>query len=737
MERIQGILTEIIFYNEENGYTIAEMETDDDLLTVVGVLPASVSGTTYELKGEFKIHPRYGEQFAFTEATEIMPSSSAGIEAFLASGVIKGVGPKMAGLLVRTFGDDTLRIIEDEPDRLTEVSGIGKKTAKKIADSFSAHREFARVALFFQEFGITASQALKLYRAYGAGATTLIMENPYRLIDEVHGIGFRRADEIAEKIGLAPDSSFRIQSGIKYLLQYAVSDGNTYLPREFLCEQAAQLLDLTRAEVDEELITLAFEGSLHLDNVKGEEVVYLYAYYAAEQKVCLNVTSLRNASLKTLLTNIDTSIQMTEKETGLVLSDTQKAAVKRSVTSGISVITGGPGTGKTTIINTIINIFRESDFRVSIAAPTGRAAKRITETSGTPAVTIHRLLEYYYSEDSGDMLFGKTEEDPLEADAVIVDEASMIDLMLAKALTDAIRPGTRLILVGDSDQLPSVGAGNVLCDLIDCGMVPVSRLTEIYRQAQESMIIVNAHRINHGEYPQFTGGDSDFFFMERGNERDMQDLIVELVTRRLPAYYEGIDGLSDIQVLSPARKGIVGVAELNARLQDAFNPPDERKAEKRFGDHVFRTGDKVMQIKNNYQLEWRVAGEAQGGSGIFNGDVGFITGIDTEHGTLTVRFDEDKYVQYDNSQLEELELAYAVTVHKSQGSEFPIMVMPVTWFPPMLATRNLLYTAVTRGKRVVVLVGMKNRLAAMVDNDRTSLRYSGLAARLSNMMEFM
>lgn len=737
MERIQGVLTDVIFRNEENGYTVAEMETDDELWTVVGILPSAETGTFFELKGERRIHPKFGEQFAFTESMEIMPSTTAGIEAFLASGVLKGVGPKLAAQLVSEFGEDTLRIIEEEPGRLTEVSGIGKKKAAAIAESFAVRREFARVALFFQEYGISSAQALRLYQAYGTGAITMIMDNPYRLIDEVHGIGFRRADEIAAKIGIDPASPFRIQSGIRYYLMTAAGDGSTYMPKAALCEHVAELLELTREQVSNELAELAFAGDVQLDMINGEEAAYLYLYYAAEQKVCRNLTAIRSGKLRALTTDVESSIQMTESQAHMTLSEKQKDAVRRSAASGISIITGGPGTGKTTIINTLLNVFRESDFQIAIAAPTGRAAKRIQETSGFPAVTIHRLLEYAYVEGTGDMQFGRTEENPLEADVVIIDEASMVDLLLMKGLTDAISPGTRLILVGDSDQLPSVGAGNVLCDLIESGFVETSCLTEIYRQAAESMIVVNAHRINHGEYPTFSGKDTDFFFMERGNEMDMQQLILELVTRRLPAYYKGVDALSGIQVLSPTRKGTVGTMELNRALQAAFNPPEPGKAEKKFGEYVFRTGDKVMQIRNNYQLEWRIPGETQGGSGVFNGDVGFIAGIDTDGGTLTVKFDEEKYVQYDFSMLEELELAYAVTVHKSQGSEFPIVVMPISWFVPMLATRNLLYTAVTRGKQVVVLVGSRSRLNAMVDNDRTSLRYSGLAARLSDMMEFL
>lgn len=734
MEEKKGVLTEIIFHNEENGYTIAEMETDDELITVVGNLSRATKGTCYELRGTFKIHPRYGEQFAFTEAEEVLPSSKVGIEGFLASGVIKGIGPKTATAIVQVFGEDTLKIMEEDPGKLTRVPGIGKKKVKDIARSFADHREFAQVSLYFQGFGIPSASALRLYKAYGKDSMELIKENPYRLVEEVYGIGFKKADEIAGKMGIHADSPFRIKSGIKYCLMFFISDGNTYMPQDELCERVAQLLDLTRDQVYECLVEMAFTGDVKVEDLDEIKVVYLYSYYAAEQKVCANIADIARGDLKALSVDIDKTIALTEKASGMALSDQQKAAVKKSLTSGLSVITGGPGTGKTTIINTIINIFEESDLKVAIAAPTGRAAKRITETSGHYASTIHRLLEYYYSEGTDDMQFGKTAEDPLDFDAIIVDEASMIDLMLMQGLTEAIKPGTRLVMVGDSDQLPSVGAGNVLLDIIQCGFIQTSKLTEIFRQAEESMIVVNAHRINHGEYPEINGKNTDFFFMERNNERDILDLMIQLVTKRLPDYYDGIDRLSDIQVLTPTRKGIIGTASLNDALQQAFNPPREGIAEKKYRDHILRAGDKVMQIRNNYQLAYKIPGSNDDGQGIFNGDVGFIKAVDNEYGKITVIYDDEKYVEYDFTQLDELELAYAVTVHKSQGSEFPIVVMPVSWFPPMLATRNLLYTAVTRGKQVVVLVGMENRLDAMVDNDRIKMRYSGLRPRLEKLL---
>ena len=735
MEEKQGIITEIIFHNEDNGYTIAVMETEDEYFTVVGCLPSCVKGSSYKLRGTFKVHPTYGEQFAFNEFEEMLPTGKAGIEGFLASGVIKGIGPKMAAAIVNLFGEETLEIMEHEPEKLSRVSGIGPKKAESIAESFAAHREFANVSMFFQEYGVSADYALKLYKIYGASATELIKENPYRLVEEVYGIGFRKADTIAEKMGIEKESTFRIHSGIKYGLSYYVGEGNTYMPQQELCEKVAELLDVSTELIYENMVTMAFEGDIQIDSLNGQTVVYLYLYFLAEQKVCKNIAAIARASLKALSVDIDSMIKMTEGETGIILSEQQIAAVKSSLTSGVSVITGGPGTGKTTIINTIINIFEHSEFKVAIAAPTGRAAKRITETSGHYASTVHRLLEYYYSEGEDVMKFGKTSEDPLNYDVVIVDEASMIDLMLMQGLTDAIKPGTRLIIVGDYDQLPSVGAGNVLRDIIESEYVHTVILREIFRQAEESMIVVNAHRINKGEYPFVNGKDKDFFLMERPSEKAILDLILELITKRLAAYYEGILPVRDIQVLTPVRKGALGSISLNKELQQALNPPRDDLMERKFGEKLFRENDKVMQIKNNYQMGWKKRRDFSEGQGIFNGDVGFIEKIDKEFNQMTVIFDEDKYVTYDFSQLDELELAYAVTVHKSQGSEFPIVVMPISWFPPVLATRNLLYTAVTRGKQIVVLVGSEGRMNAMIDNNRIKMRYSGLRYRLENLLE--
>ena len=729
-----GTITEVIFRNEENGYTVAVMETEGEFFTVVGNLPRVFKGSHFKLMGQFKHHSYYGEQFVFTEFEEVLPTGKEAIFDFLSSGIISGVGPSTAAGIVAKFQEDTLRIIEEEPERLTEVSGIGEKTMAKIVLSYNAHREFARVSLAFQNYGISANQAMRLYRAYGSGAVDLIEENPYRLTEEVSGFGFIKADKIAEKMGIPKDSPFRIKSGIKYLLVWFASDGNTYVPRRELVDKTSELLDIPMEMVNDHIVYSAMDGDIKLDVLDDVEVCYLFPYYIAERTVVKNLEAITKAELKPLTTDIDNMIRQAESESGIQLSVKQRRAVTNSVANGVSVITGGPGTGKTTIIDAIMRIFDRSGFKTAIAAPTGRAAKRITETNGRFAQTIHRLLEYYFDDESKDMKFGKNAESPLEYDVILVDEASMIDLLLMQGLTNAIEPGTRLILIGDSDQLPSVGAGNVLRDIIDSEYVGVTKLTEIFRQAEESMIVVNAHRINSGEYPIYNVKDTDFFFMERTSEREIRDLLIDLVDRRLPDYYKIQDPLLEIQVLTPTRKGELGTESLNLLLQSVLNPQEPHKAEKRFGEKLFREGDKVMQIKNNYTIGWRRRRDFTEGEGIFNGDVGFITHIDNDGGTMTVVFDEDRFVEYDNTMLEELELAYALTVHKSQGSEFPIVVMPVAFVPPVLATRNLLYTAVTRGKEAVVLCGIDRFVKGMVENDRVKERYSGLRTRLNDLI---
>ena len=735
IEEKQGTIAEIIFHNEENGYTVAVFETEIEAFTIVGNLPSAAAGRRYTVRGEFTVHPSYGEQFSVREFEEMMPTTKDGIREFLASGAMKGIGRKTAAAIVSEFGTDTLRVIEEEPQRLTEISGIGSKTAEKIASAFSQQREFANITMYLQQFGITANYAMKLYQVYGADTIREIEENPYKLVEDVFGIGFKKADKIAARMGIAQDDPHRIMSGIRFTLAYFAGEGNTYLPENVLCEKAGQLLDVAIELIRETLTEMAFTGDIHMESIDGRLAVFLMPYYMAEQNVCKCLANIGSAQLKPLQGDMQSLISRTENSTGIFLSENQKHAVITSLNMGVSVITGGPGTGKTTIINTMISLLEASGLKTAIAAPTGRAAKRITETSGHYASTIHRLLEYYFSESENMMRFGRTREDPLEYDAVIVDEASMIDLLLMNGLVSAIRPGTRLIIVGDADQLPSVGAGNVLRDIIDSEYIYCTKLTEIFRQAKESMIVVNAHRINHGEYPSCNDKDKDFFLLRRSSEKEMLSTIKQLCLSRLPDFYTDISATADIQILTPVRKGLLGSINLNRELQEVLNPPNPGAEEKTFGERIFREGDKVMQIKNNYQLKWKNLEDFTEGEGIFNGDVGFIHKVDREFNEITVIYDDIKYVTYNFNQMDELELAYAVTVHKSQGSEFPIIIMPVSWFPPMLATRNLLYTAVTRGKRAVVLVGSENKLQAMVDNNRISERFSGLGFRLKRFLD--
>jgi exodeoxyribonuclease V alpha subunit len=721
-----GYITDIIYYNEENGYTIAVVETDDEQFTSVGYLPGAKVGRRFRFFGEWKVHPNYGEQFAFKDIKEEMPETDRGIEMFLGSGAIKGVGKRVAATIVDKFGEDTFRIIEEEPFRLTEVNGIGKKKAEDICQSFREHKEFAEVTLYFSQYGISAKAAMKLYAEYGSATIDIISEDPYVMVNDIFGVGFKTADKIAAKMGADPNSEARIQSGIKYILWNYINDGSTYIPRKLLVEHALALLDVPSEEIEENIDQLALESEIRISELDGVQACFLSSYYNAERTICLELKRLEDSNLKTITGEFENLIKATEAETGIEFSTQQKNAIIQSFNHGIFVITGGPGTGKTTTINSIMDIFNYCGFKTAIAAPTGRAAKRITETSGYEASTIHRLLEYYYSENKDEMEFGRNKNNPLELDAIVIDEASMVDVNLMKSLLEAIPDGTRLIMVGDADQLPPVGAGNVLRDMLESEVIPSDRLTEIFRQAQESLIVVNAHRINRGEYPYYNEEGKDFFLLKRSGEKKILSSIIELCTHRLPKFYGDFDPTRDVQILTPVKKGMLGTYNLNKELQNVLNPPAQTLAEKKIGDSIFRVNDKVMQMKNNYDLKWKDSRDFSEGEGVFNGDIGYINSIDLEFNVMTVVYDGSKYVEYDMNGLDELETAYAVTVHKSQGSEFPVVIMPISYFPPALATRNLIYTAVTRGRDDVILVGSEDRLNAMVDNDQIRERYSAL-----------
>ncbi|MDR1953360.1 MAG: ATP-dependent RecD-like DNA helicase [Clostridiales Family XIII bacterium] len=722
----RGVINSIVFHNDENGYTIARVEGNGERFTAVGSLPGAQAGMSFEFFGHWTTHPNYGEQFAFMEYREVIPEKKDDIEIFLASGAIRGVGPKTAKAIVDQFGDETLKVMENDPGQLLRVEGIGRKKQKIISASFAEHREFAAVVLDFQQYGIAPASAMRLYREYGSAAVDAVKENPYRIIDDVFGIGFKTADAIAMKMGIEANSAYRIQASIAYILRRCTLDGHTFLPKQELIEKAVALLDVTGDEIEDGIFALTLAGDVNTAVLEGMDTVFLSVFYLAERSVCVDLIRLGTADLKTITADTDGLIRATETASGVELSDKQKEAVKESLYSGVFVITGGPGTGKTTIINAIMDIFAHCGFRTVIAAPTGRAAKRITETSGHPASTIHRLLEYTYSEDDEDMSFGRNAENRLECDAVIIDEASMIDVLLMKALAEAIPDGARLIIVGDADQLPPVGAGNVLRDMLDSEKLPFAHLTEIFRQARESMIVVNAHRIDKGEYPSFNGEDTDFYMLRRSGDQNIMRTVVNLCVNRLPAHFEHFDVLRDIQVLTPVKKGILGNINLNKELQRAINPPSNTRSEKIFGERIFREGDKVMQIRNNYMLKWVNDGDFSEGEGVFNGDMGYIEYIDDDLGTVSVVYDDTKHVVYETDRLDELEHAYAVTVHKSQGSEFPAVVIPVFGVAPTLATRNLIYTAITRGKKLVVLVGSEERLRGMIDNDRRKERHSAL-----------
>jgi len=738
MAEVTGIIEEIVFRNEDNGFTVIDLreEREGNVVTVVGNLPFVVEGERVKVTGEWTVHPDYGPQLKAENFQSVSPSSLDGLEKYLASGLIKGVGPSTAKKLVEHFGLNTLDIIQFNPERLTEVDGIGPAKAELIASSFAEQKEVREVMLFLQTYGITTTYAIKIYKLYGANTIPLIKENPYRLAREVTGIGFKTADRIARNMGIEHDSPYRVAAGTQYVLSQAANDGHTYLPKEELVRRASSLLGVPEEMVENAIVSMTVDQLIHVEEMEDHTAVYLLPFYYAESRVCRALIELSMTEVEIPVINIDKLLKEWQRSEGIILAKKQQEAVIEALNNGVLIITGGPGTGKTTTINCIIQLFEQQGLEVVLAAPTGRAAKRLTETTGREAKTIHRLLEYgYLGEEEGQDLFQRDEDNPLEADVVIIDEMSMVDILLMNHLLKAIVPGTRLIMVGDVDQLPSVGPGNVLKDIINSGLIRVICLDEIFRQAQESMIVVNAHRINHGEFPYLNVSGKDFYFDRRNSPQDILNTLIELVCKRIPNFGP-YDPMRDIQLLTPMRKGVVGVNRLNEELQKVLNPPDPGKNERAFRDVIFREGDKVMQIKNNYRTPWKRIQHGkvvEEGEGVFNGDVGYILKIDNEEKNMQVLFDDDRQVVYDFTQLDELELAYAISVHKSQGSEFPIVVIPMSWGPPMLMTRNLLYTAVTRARKMVVLVGKESTIKEMIANNHISHRYSGLEKRLRDI----
>lgn len=741
--KLTGEVEDVIFQNTDNGYTVFSLMTEEDEITCVGVLPQLHSGEALVIHGEWKTHPVYGRQVQVEYYEKSMPTTEAGMERYLASGLIKGIGTKMARRIIEKFGETAFYVIEEKPDLLTDIRGITYEKAQRISETFREQHELRRAMMFLQGFDISPAYAMKIYKKYKNRTFDIVKNNPYRLADDVMGIGFKMADKMAANVGVAEDDPNRVKAAVKYVLNNAAANGDCYLPKEKLIGQAVELLGLHPMVVENAIRELQVDSQLWQERLAetGEECVYLNYYFYAEMAVAKHLLELSAEYEPADADSIARAIVRVEQETGVTLAEEQRLAVLEAMSCGVLVITGGPGTGKTTTINTILRILREEDQEVVLAAPTGRAAKRMTEATGMEAQTIHRLLGIsFVNEDSRRQSFERDEDNPIEADVIIIDETSMVDIGLMQALLRAVERGSRIIFVGDVDQLPSVGPGNVLKDMIRSERLKVVRLRHVFRQAQESAIIMNAHRINGGQEPVLNEAGTDFFFMRRAYAEEAVGTIQELVKTRLPKF-TGCDGLQEMQVLTPMRKGILGVQNLNQVLQRTLNPPEKGKREFVFRQTTFREGDKVMQIKNNYNMAWR-SHDKQGkrtdeGAGVFNGDCGMVLSIDTNAETLRVLFDDGKVVDYDFSQLEELELAYAITIHKSQGSEYPVVILPVYSGPPMLMTRNLLYTAITRAKMLVVLVGLRETVSGMIANNREISRYTGLAQRIRNLYDFM
>lgn len=734
MERLEGMISDIVFKNEDNGYTIAHLANSDNEVVIVGCMPTLSVGESIEVEGKWINHKTYGTQFEVNKFMPVTPTSLEGIYVYLSSGMIHGIGEKMAKKIVDKFGVSTLDIIQNNPHRLSEVDGIGQKKIDQIVKSYEENRELRNIIIELSPYGITPNYCMKIYKKYKNKAIEVINKNPYKLAEDIRGVGFKIADNIASKIGIEKNSKDRVSQGILYTLNQSLGNGHTYLPENILIQEAIKLLEVKGELVKECILELAYDQKIHIEKKDNQHLIYLIPYYLSENGVCKQIIKLSQHEFKDLNIDIEEEIRVVEKEEGIKLANNQMLAVKEAIEGGVVIITGGPGTGKTTTINTIIKIFENNNQEVVLAAPTGRAAKRMSETSSKEAKTIHRLLEMGYATDSDELQFMKNEEEPIKADVIIIDEVSMVDILLMYSLLRAIKPGTRVILVGDSDQLPSVGAGNVLKDMIDSCVIKVVRLTEIFRQAQESMIVVNAHKINNGQPLHLNSKGKDFFFIRKNTNEEIINEIIGLVSERLPKFYN-MDKLKDIQVLSSMRKGDLGVTNLNIELQKHLNKPEKYKVEENFQRRIFRVGDKVMQIKNNYTRKWENEDKTDSGEGIYNGDIGYVYHIDKDKRTVYVIFDQMKIVSYTYDELDELDHSYCTTIHKSQGSEFPVVVIPITWAPPMLLSRNLLYTAVTRAKKLVVLVGDVKYLEYMIKNNRINDRHSNLSYKLNKFKE--
>lgn len=730
MEKLAGYVEHIIYRNADNGYTVLNLVSGEEEITCVGIFSAIAEGENIEASGDYTDHPTYGKQFKVESFEEKAPEDEEAIERYLGSGAIRGIGLALAARIVRRFKADTFRIIEEEPERLAEVKGISERKAMEIADQVNEKRDLRQAMIFLQQYGITMNLAVKVYQQYGQEVYGIIRENPYRLADDIEGVGFRTADEIAVRVGIRMDSDFRIRSGILYVLLQASTEGHTYLPEEELTRRTGQLLEVGEEQIEKQYMDLAIERKIIMKQGENQTQIYAASFYYMEANTATMLKQL-NVSYEVPDLEIEERVRRIEKQTGMELDEHQMTAVKEAVRNGLLIITGGPGTGKTTTINTIIKYFEMEGLDIFLAAPTGRAAKRMSETTGFEARTIHRMLELNGGVD-GAAGFERNEQNPLETDVVIIDEMSMVDISLMQALLKAVAVGTRLILVGDVNQLPSVGPGSVLRDIIRSHECNVVMLTKIFRQASTSDIIVNAHKINQGEEVTLDNKSMDFFFLKRYDADVIISVVLQLIKQKLPKFVDATP--YDIQVLTPMRKGLLGVERLNGILQRYLNPPSPQKREKEHGDILFREGDKIMQTRNNYQLEWEIRTKyglsVDKGTGVFNGDMGIVREINDFAETMTVEFDEGRMVEYPYKLLDELELAYAITIHKSQGSEYPAVVIPLLSGPSMLMNRNLLYTAVTRARKCVTLVGNEVTFEQMVQNTSQQKRYSGLCDRL-------
>lgn len=736
MEALNGIVESIVFKSSDTGYTVIKFRENNNIHTAVGVLPHVREGQNLKLSGSWVNHSQFGKQFKVEECEEILPTSKDGIEKYLSSGIIQGIGPVTAKKIVNTFGEDTLNILDNSIERLKEIEGIGKKKLETIIESYQEQRELKNITIFLQTHGLSVNQCLKIYKKYGSSSVETVKNNPYVLCDEISGIGFKTSDKIARSLGVEIDSPFRIQSGIRYVINEFCANGHTFMPKDELIKEASNVLTVSGDIIEENIKNAALDRKIKLEKVNNKEGVFTIPNYYCELGITNRILTLAISNFQNINVDVDHLIAQFENKNNITFAESQKDAIISAFQNGIEIITGGPGTGKTTIIKCIIEIFETCGLKVLLGAPTGRAAKRMSESTGKEATTIHRMLDMGVFEKEESVFVTNTEEHSLEADVVIIDEASMIDITLMNALLKSIKVGTRLIIVGDVDQLPSVGAGNVLNDFIESGFTKVVRLKEIFRQGKESMIVVNAHKINKGEMPKLNEKGTDFFFIKNDIQEGILNTIIDLINTRLPKFNSNWDKLKSIQVLVPMKKGVLGVTNLNEKIQSVLNPKAPYKKEKEFRSMIFREGDKVMQIKNNYSLKWtRIAGKGEHeGAGVFNGDMGFIESIDLEGKKLSIIFDDERKVIYDFMYLDELDLAYAITIHKSQGSEFPVVIIPAYMGAPLLMNRNLLYTGITRAKEMVVVVGIPKALKYMVDNTRSMERYSSLNWRIKEVI---